>query len=323
MAPRVLIFGTGSIGATYAFILSRAIPESNIITVCRSNYSAARTSGFTINSSLWGENLKVRPVVVRSVDEAAALNDSAPFDYILICSKALPTNPSTAELLKPAISPNTTIVLIQNGLAIEEPYSKLYPENPLLSTVVYLPATQISPGVIQHKEVAHLHIGSYPATPQVSNHAAHFAALIKAGGGTVEIHPDVQFERWSKLLVNASWNPMCALSRSADAALLAATPLAEGLVREVMLEIAAVAQKCGYERIDAELVEYQLKRATVREVPGVAPSMLSDALGGRSMEVEAIVGSVVRIAREKGVQIPMLRTLYVLATGLNRSFGNA
>ena len=99
---RVLIFGTGSIGATYAFVLSRALPASNIVTVCRSNYDSASKDGFTINSSLWGQNLKVRPVVVRSVEEAAAA-DPSPFDYVLICSKALPTVPSTAELIRPAI----------------------------------------------------------------------------------------------------------------------------------------------------------------------------------------------------------------------------
>ena len=318
---RVLIFGTGSIGATYAFVLSRALPASNIVTVCRSNYDSASKDGFTINSSLWGQNLKVRPVVVRSVEEAAAA-DPSPFDYVLICSKALPTVPSTAELIRPAISPKTTIVLIQNGIAIEEPYVKLYPDNPLLSTVVYLPASQTSPGVILHKEVELLHIGSYPASSSIEP-AYRFAELMRSGGGTVEVHQDVQFERWSKLLVNTSWNPICALSRSPDAKVLHSSPEAKDLVRDVMLEIKAVANACGYEKIDTALVDFQLGRATIREVPGVAPSMLADALAGRNMEVEAIIGSVVRLARDHDVETPMLRTIYVLATALNGSFSHA
>ncbi|KAH9220990.1 2-dehydropantoate 2-reductase [Leptodontidium sp. 2 PMI_412] len=316
--PRVLIFGTGSIGATYAFVLSRALPASNIVTVCRSNYDSASKDGFTINSFLWGQNQKVRPVVVRSVDEAAE-SDPAPFDYVVVCSKALPTVPSTAEMIKPAISPQTTIVLIQNGIAIEEPYAKLYPNNPLLSTVVYLPASQTSPGVILHKEVELLHIGSYPSSSSTEP-AKEFANLVKAGGGTAEVHQDIQFERWSKLLVNASWNPMCALSRSADAQLLKSTPEAKGLVREVMLEIAAVANSCGYKSIDSALVDFQLGRATIRELPGVTPSMQADALAGRNMEVEAIVGNVLKVGKEHGVETPMLRTIYVLAAALNSSF---
>ncbi|KAH7321626.1 2-dehydropantoate 2-reductase [Rhexocercosporidium sp. MPI-PUGE-AT-0058] len=316
---RVLIFGTGSIGATYAFVLSRAVPESNIVTVCRSNYDSASKDGFTINSSIWGENQKVRPVIVRSVDEAAT-TDPAPFDYVLVCSKALPTIPSTAEMIRPAVSPNTKIVLIQNGIAIEEPYARLYPSNPLLSTIVYMPVSQTSPGVILHKEVELLHIGSYPASSSIEP-AKEFANLIKAGGGTAEVHQDVQFERWSKLLVNASWNPMCALSRSPDAQLLKSSPEAKDLVRDVMLEIAAVASSCGYKTINSALVEFQLGRATIRELPGVAPSMLADALAGRNMEVEAIVGNVLKVGKEHGVVTPMLRAIYVLATALNGSFG--
>jgi len=114
MTPRILIFGTGSIGGVYAYILSRGIQESNIVAICRSNHHVVSTDGITIHSNMWGEKLKVRPTVVRSVADAAALS-SEPFDYVLVCSKALPTIPSTAETLKPAISPTTTIVLIQNG----------------------------------------------------------------------------------------------------------------------------------------------------------------------------------------------------------------
>ncbi len=318
MAPRILIFGTGSIGATYAYVLSRAIPASNVVTVCRSNFESASRDGFTIHSTLWGQNQKVHPVVVRSISEASALDPSSHFDYILICSKALPTTPSTAQLIKPAVSPLTTIVLIQNGIGIEEPYHFLFPNNPLLSTVVYLPATQTSPGVVQHKEIEMLHIGSYPSSPNTES-ASKFANLIIESGASAKVHADIQFERWSKLLVNCCWNPICALSRSRDAQILTATPISKEVVRGIMLEIAAVAQACGYDVGDKE-VDYQLGRAAARELPGTEPSMMADAMAGRKMEIEAIVGGVFRIAEEKGVETPMLRLIYVLASALNNSF---
>lgn len=88
-----------------------------------------------------------------------------------------------------------------------------------------------------------------------------------------------------------------------------------------MLEIAAVARACGYEDVNAQLVEEQLGRATARELPGVQPSMMADAVAGRRMEVEAILGGVVRLAREKGVQVPMLRVVYLVAGALDGSFG--
>jgi 2-dehydropantoate 2-reductase len=175
---------------------------------------------------------------------------------------------------------------------------------------------------VYHKEIELLHIGSYPASLDTES-ATLFANLIKAGGGSTEVHKDVQFERWGKLLVNGSWNPICALTRSTDAYFLRSNPEAVDFVREVMLEIASVASAYGYAAIDAPLVEFQLKRATVRDTPGVEPSMMADALAGRNIEVEAIVGNVLKLAREKGVKTPLVRSIYILAAALNDSLSRS
>ncbi|POS72432.1 2-dehydropantoate 2-reductase [Diaporthe helianthi] len=326
MAPRILIFGAGSIGGVYSYLLSRAVPASNITVTCRSNYDAVSKHGFTVNSSLWGKGLNVRPSVVRNVTEAIQAKGGEPFDYVLVTSKALNTTPSTAELIKPAVSSGTTtIVLIQNGIDTEAPFAKLYPENPILTTVVYLPATQVEPGVIEHQEVELLHIGTYPASaPQPHKAAAQaFSDLLTAAKASSKVHDDVQAERWSKLIVNASWNSICALTRCRDRQLLDITNQSgpfKDFIRGVMLEIAATAQAYGYASVNEELVEFQLQRACVRSLPGIQPSMMADALAGRNIEVDAIVGNTVRLAADKGVSTPMLSTIYFLGSGLDESF---
>jgi 2-dehydropantoate 2-reductase len=332
MAPRVLVFGAGSIGAVYAWVLSNSIPPSNLTAVCRSNHAEVLKNGFTLNSTLWGNDLKVSPVVARTVSEAVDLSSGAPFDYVIIASKIIPSHPSAAELIKPAVSKGTTIVLIQNGIDIESDFARLYPSNPLLSTVVYLPATQVSPGVVQHKEIELLHVGTYPAdAPQHSKDAAAaFVDLINSSGATAQLHDDVQAERWSKLIVNATWNPICALARLRDRQFLCSgsedSTISDDslqLIKDAMLEVAAVAQAYGYRNINQEVVEFQVGRAMKRGLPGVQPSMMADALAGKSMEVEAIIGNAVRLAGEKGVPVPVLRTIYLLARGLDRSFALA
>ncbi|KAI1334174.1 2-dehydropantoate 2-reductase [Xylariaceae sp. FL0016] len=337
MPPNILVFGTGALGSVYTWVLSKAIPASNIYAICRSNYAAASQDGFTINSQLWGDGLRVRPKVSRTMDEATSLlkeaaGQDAMFDYILITAKALPTTPSTAEIIAPAVTrgvDGSTIVLVQNGIGIEPPFAEMYPENPLLSTVAYLPATQTKPGVIQHKEVELLHVGTYPASPadglrvRHKERAKEFAGLIKKGGASVEVHEDIQTQRWGKLLVNGSWNPICALSRCRDVQFMDSSKEEDegaNFVRDVMLEIAKIAQACGYSGIDEKLVNHQMGRAKVRALPGVQPSMLADVLSSRGLEADAIVGNAVRIAKEKGVDVPMLRTLYFLSKALSRSF---
>lgn len=308
-------------GAVYAWVLSKS---AKVTTVCRSNFDEASKNGFTIHSSLWGNDLKVKPTVARTVSEAVELTDDEPFDFIVITTKALPTNPSTAELIRPAVSRNTAIVLIQNGIGIEDEFAAVYPDNALLSGVIYLPVTQVSPAVVHHREVELLHIGTYPteAVPEAKEAARAFTKLVRSTGASVKLHDDVQFERWCKLLVNGSWNPICALTRLRDKKFINAHDDSLDFVRDVMVEICAVAQAYGYSGINKDQVDYQIGRASVREFPGVQPSMMADALAGRSLEVDAIVGNVVRLAKAKAVSVPLLRTIYLLANGLNRSFAH-
>jgi 2-dehydropantoate 2-reductase len=322
MSPRVLIFGTGSIGAVYAWVLSKVIPESDITAICRSNYGEAAKNGFTIDSTLWGSNLKVKPAVAKTVTQAVESSSGKPFDYVVVCSKVLPTTPSTVELIQPAISENTTIVLIQNGIGIEDEYTRSFPNNPLLSTVVYLPATQIRPGVVQHKEIEILHVGTYPAeAPSKAKDAAKaFVDLITSAGATAQLHDDVQAVRWAKLVINASWNPICALTRCRDLQFISSNEEALSFVKDVMMEISSVARAFGYDDVNEDRVDHEIARATGRNPPGVQPSMMADAMEAKGMEVEAIVGNLMRLGRQKGVAVPLLRTIYMLAGGLNRSF---
>ena len=138
---RILVFGAGGVGCIYALILWRAGAE--VTTVCRSNYEQISEHGITVRSKKWGTCL-VRPNAVSTVEEAS---QQGPFDYVLVCSKAFP---NTAKLIREAVGPDTVIVLAQNGIGIEAEYSVAYANNTIISGVVYLPTTQVEPGVIEH-----------------------------------------------------------------------------------------------------------------------------------------------------------------------------
>ena len=318
MSPRVLLFGTGSVGGTYGYVLSKALGDNNLLAICRSNYEAALANGFTLNSRAWGHHLKYKPHVVRNADEAASLG---PFDYIIITSKILPGATSTAQLLKPVMSKETAIVLIQNGINIEAPYTTAFPNNPILSCVTYLFVNQPSPAVIEHTELERLNIGTYPAHGVPESHKAaaeSFAELIKAGGATANVFDDVQPERWTKLLANATWNPICALSRSRDVQFLHSSPEAWRYIRDTMREVASIARAEGHNVTD-ENVDKTLSMAQARSLPGMEPSMQADALAGRAMEVDAIVGNAVRIAEKRGVDVPLLRGVWAMIKALDDS----
>ncbi|KAI0166379.1 2-dehydropantoate 2-reductase [Xylariaceae sp. FL1272] len=259
-----------------------------------------------MNSSIWGKGLRVRPRVVRSVDEATENGDV--FDYVVVTAKALPATPSVAELIKPAVTKGrTSVVLVQNGIGIEEEYVKIFGDD--------VPMT--SPAVVGHGEIEHLHVGSYPSSAPETHKASarSFVELLHRGGASATLHDDIQAERWGKLVVNASWNPICALTRLRDVQFIESgnehrenkERETTKFIRDVMTEVASIAQACGYNDIGDELVDFQLNRALKRSLPGVQPSMLADAFDCRTLEVDAIVGNVVKIANEKRVDVPLLR----------------
>lgn len=315
-SPNILLIGAGSVGAVYVYQLQKA--GCKVTTLCRSNYATIKERGFKLLSVRFGDVTYRPDRTIRSISECA----DEIFDYILVCTKSLPdSRPSLTEMLREVIrSKKTAIILAQNGILIEEPVAEAFPENPILSGVIYLPTTEIEPGTVTYREMLNLlELGTYPADAPPDHKAAavNFAELMIKGGGEAKVLEDVQVARWSKLLMNAAWNPICALTMCSDGDFLQSSEFAEEMTLEVMKEIVALAVKIGIPGITIEEAEKRmdLARDRARRGAGREMSMLHDVRQGRLFEVEAIVGNVVRLGRTHGIKMPRLETLYALLKG--------
>lgn len=93
------------------------------------------------------------------------------------------------------------------------------------------------------------------------------------------------------------------------------------MASEIMREVGTVATAAGYPNMitDTSIAEHMKRHTDRLRSGGKEPSMLQDVRAGRPIEVEAILGNLVRIATGLDVSIPHLRLLYVLAKGLNFS----
>jgi 2-dehydropantoate 2-reductase len=324
--PKILIFGAGSIGGVHIHQFQRA--GCHVTAICRTNYTAVSSHGFKLYSKRFG-NVTYRPdAVVQSASECS--NET--FNFIFISSKSFPgSTPSLPDMIRPVLAsrPDTAIILAQNGIGIEDEVHAAYPHNPLLSCVVYMPATQTAPGILHYGEMLNnLEIGTFPSTAPPPHKAAaeRLADLVRAGGGEAVVYDDIQVPRWSKIIVNASWNPICALSLCTDADFLtSSSPYAMELVWGVMMEIVNLAQVLKIPGIDEGAAKWQLQRAKdrVRDRAGREMSMLQDVKAGRMFEVEAIVGNTVRLGREHGVRMVLLEAVYALARGRYEAMGRS
>lgn len=311
---KALIFGAGGVGCVYGYIMHKA--GLDITAVCRTNYDHVKAKGILIHSKIFGE-CHYKPTATRTAKEASR---HGPFDYIIVASKAFP---GTADLIRDAITPEkTAIVLAQNGIGIEDEYATLYPTNTIISGVVYLPVTQVEPGVVEMGPLERFEIGTFPASAsaRAKQQAEQLGSIWKAGGATAPLFDDVQPVRWLKVAINASWNPICALTLCDDANYLRSSSMSEQMVRKIMQEVGRVAAAAGYPNaISAESIERDLERPKSRlTAGGKEPSMLTDVRARRPIEVEAILGNTLRIAQNAGVEdVPYLELLYTLAKARN------
>ena len=153
MDPRILVVGTGAIGGFYGGKLAQA--GARVATLCRSDYEAVLSKGIRITST-YGNFQFVPEKVIRDLKEYGS-----PPDYLLVALKVLPEI-NTAEIIKEVAGPDTAIVLLQNGVEIEEPVARVFPNNQIISGLAFICVTRTDPGHIDHVDFGRLVIGLLP-----------------------------------------------------------------------------------------------------------------------------------------------------------------
>ena len=296
---RILVVGAGSVGLYFCGRLAQNGAEVSV--VARSDYETARRSGYDV-SSIAGDFHFSPHLVLKSAAEYPGVAD-----YVILTTKVLPTVDRVA-LLRPAIrSKDTVIVLIQNGIEIEEEIRAAFPDNELLSTVAYIGASRPEPGKVLHHGNGMLQMGVYPRG--ISPALRRLAEAFNASKVKCEMMEDIVFTRWNKLLWNLPYNPVSVLAGGATTARMSRRDELEKLCRDLMCEVIRVANAAGV-KLTESLAEKQLEYT--RNFPPYKTSMLQDYEAGRALEVEAILGNTLRVARKYGVEVPRIECCYAL-----------
>ncbi|KAI9470535.1 MAG: 2-dehydropantoate 2-reductase [Benjaminiella poitrasii] len=311
--PRILTVGTGAVGAIYSWRLSKSC---HVTAVCRSNYEAVKKNGFDIDSVKFGKEIFRPNNVVRTVSEAIT-TDTPSYDYILVTLKALPESYNVAEIIAPAVtSDTTTIVLIQNGLGVEEPITHQFPNNPLISIVAYIGTSQLEPGKILMVGRESLVVGPYlQAKTNADKQRAEFIEALQKGNVDVQQVDDVERVRWQKLFWNAAFSPVCAMTGMNTTQLLA-NEEAMNVVKSVMKEVIDAANAHGYQFDHKEQITNMIAR-TEATAQNYKPSMQLDKERSSPMEVEVILGTPLKQAKQKGLQVPNLELMHSLCSATN------
>ncbi|KAI8677011.1 hypothetical protein LRP88_09968 [Fusarium phalaenopsidis] len=309
---RILLVGCGGIGCMAALNLEYG-GRAAVTAVLRSSYQIVKESGFTINSVDHGKVRGFRPTeILNSVPDVSQAGVT-PFDYIICATKNMPDiGPSIADLIRPAVTPGHSIILLlQNGLNIEVPLFEAFPENIILSGISICGSSEPVTGTIEHTLHDELRVGPFRDEGDAADRARDFVARYGAGGRcTCHFDSNVAFSRWRKLLYNAVYNPIGALTDLDTGDMQLCPGLVDDVVRPAMKEIQAAAAAYGQE-IPDDAIEAMITTEPIGA--HVPPSMLVDVRKGQYIEFENLIGEPLRAAKARQVQTPILQNLYSLA----------
>jgi 2-dehydropantoate 2-reductase len=321
---KFLIAGAGAIGAYIGALMAQA--GFDVTLFARGPHlRAMQEHGVRVKSADGDGNFIARPRIVGSLEEVGAV------DVVFLGVKAHAL-PLLAPQLKPVLGPDTTVVSTQNGipwwyfqcfgrewegLRLEsvDPggvISAAIAARSVVGSIVYF-ATEIpSPGVIQHIEGNRITLGEPDGTR--SDRIRQIAEALIASGLRCPVTTRIRHEIWVKVLGNASFNPVSALTR-ATLAQMVRDPGVSSVIRNIMQEVEAVSQKLGMELP----VSIEQRIAGAEKVGEHKTSMLQDLEAGRPMELEALVGAVVELGERVGLPMTVTRTVYNCAKLLAKS----
>ncbi len=297
MTTKVLIIGAGAIGGFYGALLAKAGAE--VAVVCRSDYDHVKQQGFIIESQTLGTWTFTPSHVLKS---AAEYQDTA--DYVLLCTKVIPSVDRVA-LIRPAVTANTAIVFIQNGVEIEQEIVDAFPDNEIISGLAYICSHKTKPGKILHQAYGRLALGSLPSS--VSHKTARLCELFEHAGIECNAADNIVTERWKKCVWNAPFNPLSVLSGGLST--LDILKSQEAFVRCIMQEICLIAEAVGH-RLPDNIIDVNI--AITYSILPYKTSMLLDYENGRLMETEVILGNALRAGKRAGLNIPYLESVYAL-----------
>ena len=324
---RYAIVGAGAIGGTLGVKLALAGEDVTFIARNR-NLAAINARGFEL---LLPDGSTQHASGVRAVEDPA---EAGPQDVVLLTTKAHQVR-DLLPGLRALFGPDTMVVTMLNGLpwwyfqrlggAFDgRTLSSVDPDGALaagieveriIGSIVYPAAELVEPGVVRLIEGNRFTLGELDGqrTPRIE---ALSKSMI-AAGFKAPVSRDIRSEIWVKLWGNLSFNPISALTH-ATLEDICRFPLSRELAARMMTEAKAVGEKLGVEF----KVSLDQRIAGAEAVGAHKTSMLQDVEHGRGLELQALVGSVVELARITDTPTPTIDAIYAATALLTQTLSD-
>lgn len=286
----VVIMGAGAVGGYFGSALSKN--GVDVTFVARGQHlEHMKKYGLKIDS-YWGNFL----VKSRFTD---SLENIKKADLIIQATK-LYSNSSALPLLKPVIGTNTVILTIQNGISSGEIISEYYDWEKVLQGATYIETEIIDPGYIQQTgSVAMIEFGEKDG--KISDRCLRVKDILDVDGIQVNISKDISSTLWIKMVSVGAIGTLATAARSSLVEMISGEFGSESL-KNIMEEIVAVGKSEGIQ-FPIGVVDEKFNSA-IREAEEFKSSLQYDFNNHKPLELDDILGTVVRIAKKNDIPTP-------------------
>jgi 2-dehydropantoate 2-reductase len=295
---KIAVFGAGAVGAYFGGRLAQAGADVHLI-ARGAHLAALRRDGLRVRSVAGDFHL-----ALQATDDPAAIG---PCELVLFCVKSFDTE-SAAERLEPLVGEGTAVLSLQNGIDNEDKIAAAVGRGHVLGGAAFVLATIAEPGVIEQTGgPRRIVFGELDGSR--SERVERLLELCAAAGVDAAIADDVRAVLWDKFAFLCALAGMTAVVRLPLGEIRTA-PEAWRMFRRLIAEVAGVAAAEGV-RLPEDAVERHAAFAAGLE-PGSFSSLHYDLTHGKPLELDALHGTVLRLARKHGLDVPMSEAVYAL-----------
>jgi 2-dehydropantoate 2-reductase len=292
------IIGAGAVGGFYGARLLRAGFDVHFL--LHGDYEHVRIHGLRIESS-------EGDFALPKINAYRFASDMPPCDVAVLSLKTT-NNRILPEVLPRILKDDGAVLVVQNGLGIEEDVAALVGGHRVMGGLCFLRSNKIGPGLLRHSGSGHIILGEYsPSGPAgITPRCEALADDFRAAGLVIVPTADLRVARWQKLVWNIPYNGLSVVLDATTDCLMK-NPSTRSLILALMHEVEAGAAACGHS-IQSTYAREMFDYTDAMEP--YATSMKIDFDEKRPMEIESIYGNPLRAVAAAGASMPRVEMLY-------------
>jgi 2-dehydropantoate 2-reductase len=234
-------------------------------------------------------------------------------DYGIVATKAIHTRVAISQVAD-IFDDKSAVCSVQNGVGNEEIIAERVQF--VIRGTTFPAGHPIAPGHIGYDIKGDTWIGPFEPTNTSMERVEELAGLMTRSGMNTIALRDARGAQWTKLIFNASTNPVGALTLLHHGAAARFEPTGQ-LFSDLIAEGEAVAKKL---EIELHGDPRQLVQRGANAPGKHRASMLQDVLAKRQTEVDFMNGAIVQWGEKVGVPTPLNKALWELIKGLEHSW---